>query len=235
LIWINARRQAASCPRRSRIVAAAQPHRGECLWRLAGRGWIFPAGLCRLSACRARALGAGAGLAKTFNFRGLSLLIADDSACFRSLLLHVCRGFGFEAHMTAAVANGSDALVHQLMPELDGIEFLRRIRGGAVPGLTRMPVILLSGFANYETVTAARDAGASEVLVKPASPEQVLSRIVACFERERSWVEAGELTIPDRRRTRGGAYDGVERRGRGNPDQPLSQDAVNRVMREQTT
>ena len=61
------------------------------------------------------------------------------------------------------------------MPEIDGFEFLRRLR--ATPGRTDTAVIMLTAERDRDTRLRALELGASEFLSKPADPVEFLTRV----------------------------------------------------------
>lgn len=61
------------------------------------------------------------------------------------------------------------------MPRLSGLELCRAVQ--ADPQLSHIPVLILTGTADPDTVTACRAAGAREVLTKPVSPAVLMSAI----------------------------------------------------------
>jgi DNA-binding response OmpR family regulator len=75
-----------------------------------------------------------------------------------------------------------------------------------------MPVIMLTGNTEKRHVLAARDAGATEFLAKPVTPQAIYSRLVNVIERPRPFVRTKSYFGPCRRRTVL-EYGGSERRG----------------------
>lgn len=63
------------------------------------------------------------------------------------------------------------------MPRLDGIETLRRIK--ADPQLRDIPVVIMSGVAEGETIKRAAEYGANSYTVKPADAEKFLRTVLA--------------------------------------------------------
>lgn len=114
------------------------------------------------------------------------LLVVEDDAVFRELLLRALSGSGYE---TAGAENGSRALslvptfapdlilVDIRMPVMDGLRFLHRLRAG---GGKPVPAIVLTCVDSRSLALEALVAGASEVILKPVSLDLLVER-VGCF------------------------------------------------------
>ncbi len=61
------------------------------------------------------------------------------------------------------------------MPQMDGLEFVRRLRGEL--GITLPPVLVSSTESAEEDRAAAREAGATGFLPKPWTPAQLLEAV----------------------------------------------------------
>ena len=88
-------------------------------------------------------------------------------------------------------------LLDLMLPDVDGIELMQRI-----PELSDLPVIFISGYGRDETVARALEAGATDYIVKPFSPTELVARIRAALRRHEQ-PEAfalGELAIDYERR-----------------------------------
>lgn len=99
------------------------------------------------------------------------------------------------------------------MPRLDGIDLIRQIRAAATPINPLTPVIMLTGNAEVHHVTEARDAGATEYLVKPFTIKELCKRISEIVDHPREFVFATSFCGPTRRRKELVPID-VERRTR---------------------
>jgi PAS domain S-box-containing protein len=114
---------------------------------------------------------------------GLRLLIVDDSTVNRGILERQAEGWDVKAgsapdgataldYLRAAARSGEPydiAIIDYNMPEMDGVELARRIRGDASIRATRL--LLLTSSARRGDGQGARDAGFDGFLVKPAPPE----------------------------------------------------------------
>jgi two-component system, OmpR family, KDP operon response regulator KdpE len=84
-----------------------------------------------------------------------------------------------EEGLTAAAAQRPDVvLLDLLLPDLDGIEVVERLRTWSA-----VPILLLSGAATVTARVAALDAGADDVVAKPFSMEELRARVGAALRR----------------------------------------------------
>jgi two-component system chemotaxis response regulator CheY len=67
------------------------------------------------------------------------------------------------------------ALVDWNMPEMDGLEFVRRVR--ALPGNEDLLVMMVTAQTGAEEMRAALDAGADEYLMKPFNEEHLRAKL----------------------------------------------------------
>ncbi|MCY3776536.1 MAG: response regulator, partial [Candidatus Aminicenantes bacterium] len=84
-------------------------------------------------------------------------------------------------------------LLDLVLPGTDGIELMHR-----VPELAELPVIFISGYGGDETVVRALDAGATDYIVKPFSPTELVARVRAALRKRYKPPETfrlGNLTI----------------------------------------
>ncbi|MBM4139314.1 MAG: sigma-54-dependent Fis family transcriptional regulator [Nitrospira sp.] len=111
-----------------------------------------------------------------------SILIVDDEDAIRTSLRSILEDEGYQV---AVVSNGHDALkicgtdppdlmmLDIWMPELDGLETLRRVKE-FVP---TMQVMMMSGHGSIETAVKAIKFGAYDFIEKPLSLENVMLRV----------------------------------------------------------
>ncbi|MFQ5653433.1 MAG: PleD family two-component system response regulator [Planctomycetota bacterium] len=103
------------------------------------------------------------------------ILVVDDSEATRMMIRGILEGLGVEV---LEAANGREALEmidsHQIpeailldwyMPEMDGIECLRRLRED--PRLADTKVIMVTSATEFDRIQQALDEGADEYVMKP--------------------------------------------------------------------
>jgi len=120
-----------------------------------------------------------------------TFLIVDDSASMRQLIAFTIKDAGYDVLLAE---NGTDALeklsrvkidvvITDLnMPEMDGITFIRELRGRA--DYKFVPIIMLTTESQEAKKQEGRAAGASGWIVKPFSPSQLMA-VVNKFVKER--------------------------------------------------
>jgi DNA-binding response OmpR family regulator len=86
------------------------------------------------------------------------------------------------------------------MRPMDGIEFIRRVRGRTDSPDCRVPIILLTAQAEPEDVRTARDSGITEFVVKPFTVKRLIDRIIEIINNPRSFILAPNFKGHDRRR-----------------------------------
>ncbi|TAN71274.1 MAG: two-component system response regulator OmpR [Gallionella sp.] len=119
------------------------------------------------------------------------ILIIDDDARLRELLLRYLSGQGFAAKAVAdggaldkALAlNRYHLLVLDLMlPDEDGLAILRRLRGAG----ENVPVVLLTAKGDEIDRIVGLEMGADDYLPKPFNPRELVARINAVLRRKGS-------------------------------------------------
>jgi len=111
------------------------------------------------------------------------ILIVDDASLIRMFYGEILRGAGYEVD---EALNGLEALEKLLiapaglivldvnMPRMDGMTFLRALRRRDPP-LAATPVLITSTEAAPRDFELARAAGANFYLVKPVSPDALIT------------------------------------------------------------
>ena len=116
------------------------------------------------------------------------VLIVDDDVLLAGMLVELLAGENFQP---ANASNGAAALaclarsqfdlliLDVMMPQMDGLELLRRLRqeGSAVP------VLMLTALGDEKDRILALELGADDYLVKPFSVRELVARLRAILRR----------------------------------------------------
>jgi adenylate cyclase len=120
------------------------------------------------------------------------VLVVDDDRVNRLLLT---RSLEREGHRVSSAENGRTALrlLHEdppdvvlldiVMPELDGVFVLERIKGDSA--LQHLPVIMISAVDEIDSVVRCIEMGAEDYLPKPFDPVLLRARINAGLAKKR--------------------------------------------------
>ncbi|MBR2613974.1 MAG: response regulator transcription factor [Clostridia bacterium] len=109
------------------------------------------------------------------------ILIVEDDAPIRNLITttlkaheykHLIAQNGENAIMQASSHNPDIVLLDLGLPDIDGIEVIKKIRTWS-----EMPIIVISARSEDNDKIEALDAGADDYLTKPFSVEELLARI----------------------------------------------------------
>ena len=121
-----------------------------------------------------------------------TILIADDDGVSRKLLRRLLEQDG---HVVLAAADGVEALevfagggidivlLDIVMPELDGISVLERLK--EQPDAKHVPVIMISAIEDTDSVVRCIEIGADDYLPKPFNPVILRARISAGLSKKR--------------------------------------------------
>ena len=121
-----------------------------------------------------------------------SILIADDDSISRKVLRRLLEQDGYEVR---AASDGREALelfaeetcdvvlLDILMPGLDGISVLERLKGTSEG--EHIPVIMISAIDDTESVVRCIEIGADDYLTKPFNPVILRARINAGLSKKR--------------------------------------------------
>jgi CheY-like chemotaxis protein len=130
------------------------------------------------------------GEAETNAVSPLRVLSVEDNPFGRVVLNTILTELGHHAEF---IGRGEDAigrlaqggfdavLMDMVLPGIDGVEAIRRIRAMDAP-LAQMPIIGVSGRGEDEA--ASREAGADAFLVKPVSPRALATALLEATRRE---------------------------------------------------
>jgi DNA-binding response OmpR family regulator len=118
------------------------------------------------------------------------VLVADDDRDIADLVMFRLDRSGYEVLQAFDGREALDLALERLpdlcvldvtMPRLDGYEVTRRLR--ATDATRSIPIILLTARAQEADEERAFDAGATDYVRKPFSPQDLKSRVQALLER----------------------------------------------------
>lgn len=134
------------------------------------------------------------------------ILIVEDEAALQKLLAYNLEAAGFEV---AQAFDGEEALtllaertpdlvvVDWMVPQLSGIELLRRVRRR--PEHAHIPVVMLTARAEESDRLRGLELGADDYITKPFSPAELIARIRAVLRRVRPALTDQVLQFQDLR------------------------------------
>ncbi|CAO3418255.1 response regulator [Azospirillum doebereinerae] len=115
------------------------------------------------------------------SFHGVSVLVVEDEAFTRMVLVRMLSGLGVSAvhqagdggaGLAAVAAHDPDLILCDVeMQPLDGFAFLRALRSGENRRHAALPVVFMTNRADQDRLTEARACGADAILAKPATPD----------------------------------------------------------------
>jgi CheY-like chemotaxis protein len=121
---------------------------------------------------------------------GLKILVVDDEPDARELIRRVltrCHAQVVTASSGAEalrLIDGSDVIISDIgMPEMDGFEFLQRVRAMTAPRGGKIPAIALTAFARSEDRTRALLSGYQVHLSKPVSTPELIASVASVTGR----------------------------------------------------
>jgi len=126
--------------------------------------------------------------AKTTHATSRHVLVVEDSAFFRNLLVPSLTAAGFKVSAAASAAEALrlreagqmfDAIVSDIeMPDMDGLAFARAVRANGP--WAELPMIALSSHADPVQVEAGRDAGFTDYVAK-IQRDQIIESLRQCM------------------------------------------------------
>jgi two-component system, OmpR family, alkaline phosphatase synthesis response regulator PhoP len=115
-----------------------------------------------------------------------SILVVEDEADIRELIAYNLGREGYapvqaesaERALSLLGRDGADLVLLDIMlPGLDGIALLKRLRGD--PRWEKLPVIMLTAKGEDADIVSALELGADDYVVKPFSPRVLVARVRA--------------------------------------------------------
>lgn len=173
-------------------------------------------------------------MGERLNFSKISALVLDADRFSTGIVSNILRGFGLTDHI--AVESGHDAkklldggrfhllLTEALLPDMVLCDLVNWIRHHKNMTLRTMPIVVLTGYAQFSKITSARDCGVNSVVRKPVSPAVLYDHIAWSAHTDRPFVEADQYAGPCRRFHFNNAAPGLNRRLSDHPDDAMPDD-----------
>jgi two-component system, OmpR family, phosphate regulon response regulator PhoB len=134
----------------------------------------------------------------------LRVLVVDDDERVRTMVKWQLEA---EGHVVTEAADGVAALegvrttgpgmivLDLSLPTMSGLDVLRTVRRGDVPGSEDVPIIVLSGRSGETDRILGLDLGADDYLVKPFSPGELAARVRSVLRRSGAANPGETLTV----------------------------------------
>ena len=149
------------------------------------------------------------------DYAKLNVLVVEDAKEMASLVRSFLRELGVKNVWSVATGEDAFAILNQytidiaiiddLSPPLDGVSVVRAVRSADNEKLAPIPVIYVTHLRTQESIIKARDAGVTEILSKPYSFQQLITRMETAILKPREMIRSKKFIGPDRRRRRGDA------------------------------
>lgn len=139
--------------------------------------------------------------------RGLRVLVIDDNEAARCVTTNMLESFCFLVDVVSSCAAAKELigerisrynliLVDWRMPEVDGIECVKKIR--AMDGAENVPIVMMTAFGGDREVAFAKEAGVDYFLTKPVKQSLLFDTIMDVF----NYPEAMHSSLDEREVTR---------------------------------
>jgi len=148
-----------------------------------------------------------------FSCGGAVLVVSDDEP-IRTLYARALLQAGLSVLQAASGEEAIDligrypvgaVLLSGEMPGMDGFEALRILRGK--PHARTLPIVLVTGRAEVAERVAGLRAGASDYLVGPIDPDELVARVQAQLRGQAAWLQV----VEDHRHTRAVVTEALSR------------------------
>ncbi|MFZ3035233.1 MAG: response regulator [Parvibaculum sp.] len=133
----------------------------------------------------------------------LDVLIVDDNANMRLLVRTILRNFGIPVPRQARDGTTGLTELERRVPSLiisdwemapmNGLDFIRAVRRVGREPLCFVPIIVLTAHASRPLIAQAFACGATQMLVKPVTPVNLLQRINWVLADDRPFIRDGDI------------------------------------------
>lgn len=151
-------------------------------------------------------------LKPSVDFSKLRILIVENHALMRRLLVEMLRGFGvreiFQASSVPAaveIVYGEEldaVILDFFLDEMDGADFAKRVRHDEACANRQVPILLITGMPDHHKVLKVLDAGINGMLAKPIAPRDLYHRLHTMLANPKPFVITNDYVGPMRSRTK---------------------------------
>ncbi|MGE0084591.1 MAG: response regulator [Desulfococcaceae bacterium] len=127
--------------------------------------------------------------------RGRRILVVDNNETSRYIYMEILKSFSCTAVSAGSAEEAIEKLKQSLaevsydlvlmdwrMPDMDGIKALEQIR--EMPGISEIPVVMMTAFGREEIMRRAQAAGATAFLIKPVKQSLLFDTLINIFDHE---------------------------------------------------
>lgn len=118
----------------------------------------------------------------------LNIILVEDDSSIRTMLEYYFKSLGHQVRacesgeeLFAQQVKGDIALLDLMLPGMDGMEIVRRLRQD--PATAKLPIIMLTARQTEMDKVTALDAGADDYITKPFGVMELQARINAVLRR----------------------------------------------------
>jgi len=129
------------------------------------------------------------GMAARFEEKNMKILVVDDSVTMRRIIINTLKSAGLTDLVEAG--NGVEGLANMEgielvltdwnMPEMDGLTFVKELRGS--PVYSDVPIIMITTEGAKKEVIEALKQGVNNYVVKPFTKDVLLEKLNATIKK----------------------------------------------------
>lgn len=123
----------------------------------------------------------------------VNIMVADDDRTVRRILTTKLRGLGYEVREATDGREVLDLLeegevpdlliTDSMMPRVNGLQLVRRVRQSPGADLSSIPVIMLTALHGEQDVIKGLESGLDDYVTKPFSPDEIAARVRVALRR----------------------------------------------------
>jgi two-component system, OmpR family, response regulator len=132
----------------------------------------------------------------------MRIMVVEDDKKIASFVVNGLRQSGYavdhcpdgeDALAMAETTNYDAAVVDLMLPKLDGLSLIQRLRSQGL----RVPILILSAKSSVDDRVKGLQAGGDDYLTKPFAFSELLARVQALIRRASQSAEPTKLTVGD--------------------------------------